>query len=75
MTFLGAQVAGGGFNQRNNSSLRQGALMPLTSQTVDVDGVGMMVRGENGKMYLTDETPSTSPTTATAKKMDLMPRQ
>jgi hypothetical protein len=75
MSFLGAQVAGGGFNQRNNSSLRQGALMPLSSPTVDVEGVGRMVRGKDEKLYYTDESPSTSPTNATAKKMDLMPRQ
>ena len=85
MSFLGAQVAGGGFNQRNTSALRSGPLAPLsTSPVEDVDGVGRMVRGADSKLYYTDEMPSpssTSPTaaaaaaaTSTAKKIDLVPR-
>lgn len=76
MSFLGAQVAGGGFNQRNNSSLRQGQLKPMGSAVEDVDGVGKMVRGGDNKLYYTDSDPTlTSPTAASSKKIDLIQRQ
>ena len=44
MTFLGGQVAGGGYNQRQGTSLRQGALKPLGAPTggvEDVEGLGL----------------------------------
>ena len=40
MSFLGGQMAGGGFNQRNNSQLRQGPLMALGSPVEEVEGIG-----------------------------------
>ena len=60
MSFLGAQVAGGGFNQRNNSSLRQGPLKGLgaPSSIEDVEGLGLMLKGADSKLYYTDTTSS-----------------
>lgn len=34
-----------------------------------------MVKGEDGRHYLTDSSPMTSPTAASNKKLDLLPRQ
>lgn len=76
MSFLGGKMAGGGFNERNNTSLRTGPLRALGSPVEDVDGIGMMVRGDDGKFYMTDSSPATSPTAAASnKKLDLLPRQ
>lgn len=60
MSFLGAQVAGGGFNQRDGGGLKHAPMKSLMSSqpisTIEpVTGLGVMVKGINDQYYVTDD--------------------
>lgn len=77
MSFIGGQVAGGGFNQRSGTSLRQGPIKSLmesqpTSKLEEVTGLGVMVKGEDKKFYITDDAngDNIDPATAYSKPIN-----
>jgi len=63
MTFLGAPVAGGGFNERNGGGLKHAQMKTLMSSqpksTLEpVSGLGVMAKGVDNKFYVTDDVQS-----------------
>jgi hypothetical protein len=63
MAFIGAPVAGGGFNQRDGGGLKNAQMKTLMgsqpNSTVEpVTGLGVMVKGEDNKFYITDDRTS-----------------
>jgi len=63
MTFLGAPVAGGGFNERTGGGLKHAQMKTLMSlqprSTLEpVSGLGVMAKGVDNKFYVTDDLQS-----------------
>lgn len=63
MSFLGAQVSGGGFNERNGGGLKQAPMKTLMSSqpktlVEPVSGLGVMAKGVDNKFYVTDDVQS-----------------